>query len=413
MVHLRREHKEDEVLETDGGLMMKFNFDETLDHRYNHSYRWEQPEGRDDVLGMGTADLDYTCAPCIREAALKVAEENTYNYRKKPDDYYSAVCGWFKRNNDFDAQKGWIRELPTTIGSIRLVLGAFSRLGDYVIMQTPYFTPIRSAIEGAGCHFITNPMILKDGRYELDFEDFEEKIRRYRPVMYVMTNPQNPTGRVFTKEELDRLVDICDRYGVLIISDEVHFLITYDGHEHIPVLTLSEKARKISIQLFSFSKGFNVMSLPFAVLMIADDGLRKRYDDYLIPYDMHYAVNSFSIAAITALANGKGDDWIEAVTQYLKENRDIFIEEAKKRELPITPLLPEASYLLWIDCRKSGIEAEELGKVFLDEAGISLNNGLDHGEDGRGFIRLNFGVTRKILMESLDRMEQMFRKRSE
>lgn len=391
-----------------GGFTMKYNFDETLDHRYNHSYRWEQPQGRDDVLGMGTADLDFYCAPCIREATLKVAEENTFNYRKKPEEYYRSVCGWFERNNSFTVEKSWIRELPTTIGSIRLVLGAFARLGDYVIMQTPYFTPIRSAIEGAGCHFLTNPMILRDGRYELDFEDFETKIRQYRPVMYVLVNPQNPTGRVFTRQELERLVEICDRYGVLILSDEVHFLVTYDGHEHIPVLSLSERARRISIQLFSFSKGFNIMSLPFAMLLIADEGLRKRYDDYLIPYDMHYAVNSFSIAAITALASGGGDDWRAELVEYLKANRNIFIAECAKRGLPIRPLRPEAGYLLWIDCRESGIPAEDLGRVFLDRAGISLNNGLDHGEEGRGFIRLNFGVTRKTLLESLDRMEQMF-----
>lgn len=387
---------------------MKYNFDQTLDHRYNNSYRWEQPEGRDDVLGMGTADLDFVCAPCVREATLRVAEENTYNYRRKSSEYYDAVASWFMRNNNFEVRREWIRELPSTIGTIRLALGAFARLGDYIIMQTPYFSPIKAAIEGAGCHFITNPMILRDGRYELDFDDFEEKIRTYRPSMYVMVNPQNPTGRVFTVEELNRLVDICYKYGVKILSDEVHFLVTYDGNEHTPILTLSEKARKISIQLFSFSKGFNLMSLPFAMILIADEGLRKRYDDYLIPYDLHYAVNSFSIAAITSIAGGGGDDWMTQAVEYLKGNLDTFIEETERRHLPIRPLRPEAGFLLWVDCSECGIEPEALGKTFLDEAGISLNNGLDHGEEGRGFIRLNFGVTRETLMKALDRIEKMF-----
>ena len=188
---------------------MKYNFETTLDHRYNHSYRWAQPEGRDDVLGMGTADLDFYCAPCVKEATEKVAEENTYNYRQKSDDYYNAVIGWFHRRHDLEIRKEWIRELPSTIGTIRFALGAFTKPGDHVIMQTPYFTPIRSAIEGAGCCFVTNPMILQDGRYELDFEDFEDKIKKYQPAMYIMVNPQNPTGRVFTQEELEKLVDIC------------------------------------------------------------------------------------------------------------------------------------------------------------------------------------------------------------
>lgn len=392
-----------------GAIAMKYNFDQTLDHRYNHSYRWEQPEGRDDILGMGTADLDYVCAPCVREATEAVAAENTYNYRKKPAEYYEAVMSWFARRHNMEIKREWIRELPSTIGTIRLALGAYCRHGDYVLMQTPYFGPIKNAIEGAGCHFITNPMILKDGRYELDFEDFEEKIRKYRPSMFILVSPQNPTGRVFTREELTRMVDICAKYDVKILSDEVHFLITYDGHKHIPIMDISETARHICIQLFSFSKGFNLMSLPFAMILIADEGLRKRWDDYLIPYDLHYATNSFSIAAITAIASGKGDEWLAEANAYLQKNRDLFIQLAKEKNLPMTPLVPEASFLLWIDCRKSGIEPEKLGQVFLEKAGISLNNGLDHGEEGRGFIRLNFGVTEAVLREGVDRMEKMFR----
>lgn len=387
---------------------MKYNFDKTLDHRYNHSYRWEQPEGREDVLGMGTADLDYTCPPCVKEATQLVCEENTFNYRKKPDSYYAAVMDWFKRKHQMDVKREWIRELPSTIGSIRLALGAYCRLGDYVLMQSPYFTPIKAAIEGAGCHFLTNPMILKNGRYELDLEDFEEKIRTYRPSMFILVSPQNPTGRVFTLEELQRMVEICDRYKVIILSDEVHFLITYDGHKHIPIMDVSETARKISIQLFSFSKGFNMMSLPYAMLLIADEGLRKRWDDYLIPYDFHYAVNSFSIAAVTAIAAGGGDEWLEEANAYLKRNRDLFAELVEEKQFPLIPLKPEAGFLYWIDCRKTGIEPEQLGKVFLEKAGISLNNGLDHGEEGRGFIRLNFGVTEQVLREAVDRMEKMF-----
>lgn len=151
-----------------------------------------------------------------------------------------------------------------------------------------------------------------------------------------------------------------------------------------------------------------MMSLPYAMLLIADEGLRKRWDDYLIPYDFHYAVNSFSIAAVTAIAAGGGDEWLEEANAYLKRNRDLFAELVEEKQLPLIPLKPEAGFLYWIDCRKTGIEPEQLGKVFLEKAGISLNNGLDHGEEGRGFIRLNFGVTEQVLREAVDRMEKMF-----
>lgn len=302
----------------------------------------------------------------------------------------------------------WIRELPSTIGSIRLALGAYCRLGDYVLMQSPYFTPIEMAIKGAGCHLLRNPMKLINGRYELDLEDFEEKIKKYRPAMFILVSPQNPTGRVFSLGELKKMVDICYKYRVMILSDEVHFLITYDGLKHIPILDVSDKAKEICIQLFSFSKGFNMMSLPHAMILIADDGLRKRWDDYLLPYDFHYASNSFSIAAVTAIASGKGDEWLAEANNYLKGNRDLFIDLIDKKQIPIIPLKPEAGFLFWIDCRKTGIAPEQLGRRFMEKARISLNNGLDHGEEGRGFIRLNFGVTEEVLRESVRRMEVMF-----
>lgn len=387
---------------------MKFDFNKTLDHRYDNSYRWEQPEGREDILGMGTADLDFYCAPCVKEATRAVCEENTFNYRRKPEEYYEAVAEWFQRRSHMAVGREWIRQLPSTVGSIRLALGAYCRLGDYVLMQSPYFAPIKAAIEGAGCHFLENPMVLKEGRYELDLEDFENKIKRYRPVMFVLVNPQNPTGRVFSQKELREMAEICGRYQVMILSDEVHFLITYDGQEHLPILKVSDAARKISIQLFSFSKGFNMMGLPHAMLLIADEGLRKRWDDYVMPYDFHYAANAFSIAAVTAIASGKGDVWLDELNQYLRKNRDLFIRLVQEKELPITPLKPEASFLFWIDCRRSKIRPEELRSVFLNEAGISLNNGLDHGEEGRGFVRLNFGVTEQVLREAVDRIERMF-----
>ncbi len=204
------------------------------------------------------------------------------------------------------------------------------------------------------------------------------------------------------------MVNICAKYNVLILSDEVHFLITYDGHSHTPILGLSEEARKIAIMVFSFSKGFNIMGLPQAITLIANPELQKRWDSYLIPFDFHYAVNAFSIAVVTAIASGQGDAWLQALTAYLKENRDLFLRAAAERKLPIHPLAPEAGFLFWIDCRTAGLPAEKLGEIFLERAGISLNNGLEHGEAGRGFIRLNFAVTRSNLHLALDRIGKMF-----
>lgn len=388
---------------------MKYNFDVTLDHKNNESYRWNQAKNYDDFIGMATADLDYCCAPCIKEALTKVAMENTYNYRMKPNSYYQALISYFKRNYNLEIKKEWIRDLPSTIGAIRLALNIYTKAGDYIIMHSPYFAPIKTAIEGANCKLILNSMKLIDGRYELDLNDFEQKIKKYRPKMFILVNPQNPTGRVFTKTELTQLVDICYRYNVLILSDEVHFLITYGDHKHIPILNVNDKAKEISIQLFSFSKGYNLMSLPFAMVFIANQKLQNQWDQEIIPYDFHYATNSFTIAAISTIAAGRGEQWLEECKLYLQENLKLFVSECKKRNLPITPIMPEASYILWVDCRKSSLNLNEIKTIFLEKCHIGINNGLDHGKDGYGFIRLNFGVTRQVLLEAINRIDYLFK----
>lgn len=387
---------------------MKYDFGQTLDHRYTTSMRWKQPDGRDDIIGMGTADLDFFCPPCVKKANLAVCEENTFNYRYKPDSYYEAVTDWFWRKYGLHVEREWLSNIPGTLGAIHMVIRLFAKAGDYILMQTPYFEPLRVGIKGAGCRFLENPLKLENGRYEIDFEDFEEKIRVYRPSIFLLVNPQNPTGRVFTKEELEKMVEICDRYHVLIVSDEVHFLITYDGMKHVPIYAVSERAQQISIQIFSYSKGFNIMSLPHAMVLIADPEMRKRWEAFVYAFNFNYASNSFSIAAVTAVAGGEADEWLDQVTSYLQENRDYFMKEVKERQYPITVLKPEASFLFWIDCRKLGKEPEQLDGLFLEKAGISLNNGLAHGSDGAGFVRMNFGVTKETMERALERMEQMF-----
>lgn len=387
---------------------MKIDFESTLDHRRNGSRRWKQPEGRTDIIGMGTADMDYTCTPIIKERMAKILEDNTYNYRHTPDSYYESVLGFFKRNYNLNASKEWLTDVPGTLASIRMLLDCFTEKNDNVIMQSPYFSPLKLIIERTGCNFISNPMILKGERYEVDFEDFEMKIKKYKPAVFLLVNPQNPVGRVFSKEELERFVDICYEYDVLIISDEVHFLITFDGVKHIPILALNDKAKEISIQVFSMSKGFNMMSLPHAMQFIANVDLMRKWYDYYYAFEFFYGSNLFSIAAVTGATSPEAQVWLNEATLYIKENIDIFMNYIKERNIPLKPIKPEASYIIWVDCRESGIDAGKLSKVFLEDAGISLNNGLDHGEDGRGFVRINLAVTRTVLMEALTRIESLF-----
>lgn len=388
-------------------------FDETLDHRKNLSYRWVQPEGREDVLGMGTADMDFVCPDCVRRATQNIWEENTFNYRMKPEGYFQAILGWYERKYQLMMEKEWLSNVPGTIGAIRLLMGRFAGERKKIIMQSPYFGPLKTAVEGAGCELITNPMILKNGRYELDLADFEDKIRVHRPAVFLLVNPQNPTGRIFTREELKSLVDVCIRYQVLILSDEVHSLIVYEGKKHTPVLAVSEQAREISIQVVSMSKGFNLMSLPHAIVAIANPDIRRKWEEFLVPFSFGYASNSYCIAAVTAVMSKEAEEWLDNVTDYLQENRNLLISCLKEKQIPLVPLKPEAGYMLWIDCRNTGTDAEGLSDMFLKKAGISLNNGLEFGTEGRGFVRLNFAVTRENLKLALERIEMMYKKEKE
>ncbi len=386
---------------------MNFNFDQTLDHRYDHSYRWAQPEGRDDIIGMGTADMDYECASAIRDAVEHVARENTYNYRMKTDLYYENLIRFYKDWFNTEIRKEWLFNIPGTLAAIRMLFGAFSHAGDYIITQSPYFDVFHMMITESGRRMLLNPMKLVNGRYELDFEDFEEKIRKYHPSIFLLINPQNPTGRVFTTEELNRLVAICAENQVLIISDEVHGFVTFDGHNHIPILALSEKAREISFLVVSFSKGYNLMSLPHALTMCANPILQARWLQYAFPFDFQYATNSFALAAVTAATSREGQYWLTAVNQYLKTNRDLLCDRLENSGLPIHPVKPEGSFVLWADCREMDTDLDHIDSIFMDQAGIALNNGLDHGPDGRGFIRINFALTRKNLEIAADRIDRI------
>lgn len=290
-----------------------------------------------------------------------------------------------------------------------MALGIFAKPGDAVIAQTPLFGPLLWAAEGAGLRLIENPMRAVDGHYEIDFADFEAKIREYHPSMFLLVNPHNPTGRVYTKEELERLVEICYANGVRIISDEVHCLILYGNSRHIPILAVNEKAKEISIQIVSLSKGYNIMSLPHAIVTVAEPEMRKAWMKQIQAYSFGYAVNSFAIAAVTSIMKGEADDWMRELTEYLHRNLQETLDFIRDNHLPLVPYVPEGGFLLWLDCRNAGIGTKHLDRFFLEKAHIHLDDGEDNfGPEGEGFVRINFAVTNQTLKEALERIRAAF-----
>ena len=252
--------------------------------------------------------MDYASPPCLKDAVKKVWDENTFNYRGISPEYTQAVLDWYQRKYGLVLNSEWLSSAPGTIGAIRIALELYSKKGDYVLMQTPYFSPLKRAIEGAGCRPLLNPMRLQNSHFELDLVAFENQVKKYQPSIFLMVNPQNPTGRVFTQQELERIVEICHSNQVIIISDEVHSLITFNNFRHTPILAVSEKAREIPVQIMSVSKGFNMMGLPHAIVNIANPNMKAVWDSALSSYSFSYAYNAYAMAAVTAIMLGQADD---------------------------------------------------------------------------------------------------------
>lgn len=387
---------------------MESIFDEILPKEGLGYIKWGL-SSEPDAIGMGVADMDFKTAPAVTEALVRTAASGMFSYHFKPDTYYESIVDWYHRTYNLPLNREWILNTPGTWAAFELCLQSFTQKGDGVIIQTPRFEPILNEVEYAGCQIITNPMILRDGKYELDFEDFENKIRTYHPAVYFMVNPHNPTGRVFTKEELTRLGRICLDNHVLMISDEVHSIITYDGHPHTPAFGVCEEMAQNCIVLLSPSKGYNLMDLTYCLIMIPNDKLRKKYEQSMRGYNFNFATNIFSVSAVQAAFSRASDPWVKDVTAYLADNL-MYLKQFFSAKLPgIRVIIPEGSYFVWLDFREYNLTPDELRKRIEHQARVVLTWGETFGPDGEGFERLNFACPRATLDTALDRLYQVFK----
>lgn len=383
---------------------MRYNFDEVVSLAGSGSIKWDQWDDPD-ILGMANADMDFKVADCVTAALKKTAEEGVFNYHYKPESHYQTIIGWYKRKFGWDVKREWILSAPGVWVATHICFEAFTRAGEKIIVQTPHFHPIQVIADRMGRHIVTNPMILKDGKYELDFDDFERKIVENRPVLYFMVNLQNPTGRLFTEEEVKRLMEICYKHHVLVVSDEVHANIRY-GRTHTPAPSVSEEAFHNTVILNAASKGYNTMDLTYCVIIVPDARLRRILAETLESYSLDFATNRFSVAGTTAAFSEDADQWTEEVTSYLEKNLDTIMDYFERYIPQIKPIRPEGSFLIWLDCRKLGMTPEELNHFFVAKAKVGVTMGDGYGPDGVGFVRLNFGCRREILNEGLRRIRE-------
>ena len=385
--------------------MKQYNFDEVTDRRGTNSVKYDNLKelcGRDDVLPLWVADMDFRTPDFIINALRKRLEHEILGYTFASDSYYNSIIEWVHYKHNWAIRREWISYIPGIVKGIGFAIRCFTRPGDKVIIQPPVYHPFRIVPESMGREVVYNPLRTADGIYEMDFEQLEAVIDS-RCKMLILCNPHNPGGIVWKKETLVRLAEICSRHNLLVISDEIHSEMAYPQFTHHPFATVSDEAARCSITFMAPSKTFNIAGIVTSYSIIPDDDIRKTFYDFLAAGEL----GDGTIFAYTATeaAYTYGAEWLQQMRMYVVGNVR-FVDDFLKRELPaIKAYPPQASFLVWLDCRALGLSQTELVSLFLDKAGLLLNDGSMFGPGGEGYMRLNVGCPRSILASALNSLK--------
>jgi len=383
---------------------VKYNFDEVIDREKNRSAKYDEREkkfGTRDVIPMWIADMDFRTAQPIIDAAKKKAEEGIWGYTSRPASYYEAVCGWQKRRNGWDVDPKMISFAVGVVPAMSSMVNVFTKPEDKVLIQTPVYSEFYDVTESWGRQVVESPLKEKDGVWSINWEDFEKKAGEAK--MFFLCNPHNPLGIVWSREDLTRMCEICIRHQVLIVSDEIHSDLIFHGKKHIPTATLSEEIAAYVITCTSGTKTFNLAGIQAAAIVFPNQELKGVYDRFWVNLDIHRN-NAFS-SVIMETAFNEGEEWLEQLLEYISGNFD-FIREYCREHIPqIKPNLPDATYLVWLDCRELGMSNEELKNFMIHKAGLGLNEGWSFGRSLSGYMRLNAACPRSVIEKALKQLE--------
>ena len=387
---------------------MTYNFDELIPRRDTNSYKWDSAADAD-VLPMWVADMDFRTAPAIIDALRKRVEHGIFGYTRVPQAYYEAVAGWFSRRHGWATLRTeWMLYTSGVVPALSAIIKALTVPGDKVIAQTPVYNCFFSSIRNNGCELLANPLRREGDTYLMDFDDLERKAADPRAKILLLCNPHNPAGRVWKREELARLNDICLRHGVTVVADEIHCELVFSGHTYTPFASVSDECLANSITCVSPSKAFNIAGLQIATIISADADLRARIDR-AININEVCDVNPFGILA-TIAAYQEGEEWLTQLMTYIEENDRCFRAFCQEN-LPRFPLARlEGTYLEWMDCKVLHMPSEELEHRLVREAKLWLNAGTMYGTEGEGYMRWNIACPRSRMLEGLERFAKFVKK---
>lgn len=383
---------------------MKYNFDELVERRGTGCVKWDESPA-EDVIPLWVADMDFKAAPAIQEAVRRRAEHGVFGYTAVDNDYYDAVISWFARRHNWTIRREEILYTTGVVPAMSVAIKALTMPGEKVLILSPDYNCFFSSIRNNGCEVLESVLLFNgnENRFEVDYKDFEAKCADEKTTVFLLCNPHNPTGRVWTKAELERMNDICMKHGVKVVSDEIHCELVMPGHRFQPFAAVSEACRQNSVILNSPSKSFNTAGLQIANIVCAQPEWRRRIDR-AVNINEVCDVNPFGPVALKAAYND-GEDWLDQLNAYLWDNYRALCDFVAKH-LPQWRVRPlEGTYLVWIDITATDLTAQQYADLLMDKARVWVNPGTMYGpQSGEGYIRLNIACPRSRLMEALERI---------
>ncbi|MGG4091520.1 MalY/PatB family protein [Paenibacillus lautus] len=382
---------------------MKYDFDRRIDRTGTASYKWDQSEklfGRSNILPLWIADMDFEPPKEVVEAIKRRAEHGIYGYTMRPQSYYDAIVGWLLRRHGWRIEQDWLSSSPGVVPALSLAVQTFTQPGDGVILQSPVYYPFYDVIRMNGREVMNNPLILQEGRYEINFELLEKQAAAGAKVLLLCT-PHNPGGRVWTRGELERVAEICTKHGLLVVADEIHHDLVFSGHKHVPYASLSEECAQHSITCIAPSKTFNLAGLQAAAVVIPNADIRRQYNAALKTLSIHRE-SYFGLTA-TEASYTHGDEWLDQLLVYLEGNRDALLAYVKEHLPQVKAMSPEGTYTVWLDCTAISDKPAELKQLMFDKAGVAFIEGSLFGEQGAGYLRVNLACPRALLLKALDK----------
>jgi len=390
---------------------MEYNFDEVLNRAGTGCIKYDARKayfGNENIIPMWVADMDFRSPAFISEAIRNRTEHEVYGYFLKSESYYQSIIDWMNSRHSWKIQKDWILYAPGVVPAVNMSVLAYTEPGDKIIIQPPVYFPFFTAIKNHGRQILENPLKENDGRYIMDYEQLKSIIDD-KTKMLILCSPHNPVGRVWKKEELLKLCEICLKHNIIILSDEIHADLTFDGFKHFATAGLSEAIAARTVCFIAPSKTFNLAGLASSNLIIPDKTLRDKYSSYM--NNLHVeSGNIFGVLA-TEVAYRHGMDWLNELISYLQINLEFLTDFILKNIPQVRVIHPEATYLVWLDFRQMNLSQKELKEFLIEKAGLGFNDGTTFGTGGEGYMRINIACRKSLLIEALEKLRMAFETR--